>query len=1095
MIERMLSQGKVNAGGSIGSAFKSDDSGCNNKLSIVNILSTQGDSSSNGTHFGDRKYSTTTKIKSNSISSGSNERTSMKKAKKGSSEPKIQVKPKEPVCKIDESKKPEFYQRMKNDHSRNLCHQQNNHHRYKMYSSSEREHEEVPANFSSKITEKLKIAKKQVKDILSKSRAKATNINPANIKSSGPLLKKSRGRSNKSGQLSNRNSSNEGVGIGTIKIKKNSQQTIKFNKKKIQFVRQHSQNNKRTRSLSNNPKMFGSKKSDESGNTNNDADDHSSGSKKVSTKVERHQNWKVNGNKNEKIGAIASISKYSTPGNFPADNFQACKLAKENRNCEADNHLVNKDGNPISPTSTKSLIENDNTHAESNSKDAEKSKSNILSMTMKKKEGKATKNSGTIDASSYNTLISHQSKSFSNIKNEKSGGSIIDRKAIAISSKEDSSGLIKTTKRYKAPQEVQRKEKHSEIHVNNEIAKGYNLGFNYKRSSIKSNDSEDILKSPMTQGSDKCYLDTFSKTDKQSEEKSKKEYSEKHNMHDSLKFEHNNYFVTEKYNLANEFRDKRYSTQPDTNFSEPKKSKRDRQLKSPNYDCNHIQEGMSLHSFSSRTIEEGSSSKQIFFDNKIHMSKETRKKIRMEIKPEFEGAAKNRKPVFKDYAKNEAVLTSKGQRKKQGRGSKISNSVSESSTMLNNSFQNRENLKERHKNRQISSASSFQRCKSGSKTSYERVNSKPKVVQEYKERSQGSHTSNNREVVHQEKQPREVMYTHTSKAIDETLSSIYSTIEENSVCNKRHDISVVEADGILDQINSRMMKLHFEMIYKNLDKEEGKCEDFSFEIDNTNNMLVPKNSNAPIKTKNFIQLPNREDLYVEQEGSDGNPQWVADTQTIRIFPTSPTRRQNASISSPFTSPETNPRSPNGTSVMSPNTGPKSSSSKVADPRVKTSMYKYQCSSSHYYENSLFVEKPTLKKDQIMVEINDHEDNTKDKNDDLEIERELEYSQNFIYLNDSSSQIERSFESKNSEGTDSINPNNYSFISGVSNFVKQGKEKRFMSFLREKIHVLEEKTICLYPSLSTQNQLKHYKPSHFAINYKQPKGPELEYFKF
>lgn len=69
------------------------------------------------------------------------------------------------------------------------------------------------------------------------------------------------------------------------------------------------------------------------------------------------------------------------------------------------------------------------------------------------------------------------------------------------------------------------------------------------------------------------------------------------------------------------------------------------------------------------------------------------------------------------------------------------------------------------------------------------------------------------------------------------------------MCNKRHDISVVEADGILDQINSRMMKLHFEMTYKNLDKEEGKTDDFSFEIDNMNNMIMPKNLEAPIKTK------------------------------------------------------------------------------------------------------------------------------------------------------------------------------------------------------------------------------------------------------
>ena len=114
-----------------------------------------------------------------------------------------------------------------------------------------------------------------------------------------------------------------------------------------------------------------------------------------------------------------------------------------------------------------------------------------------------------------------------------------------------------------------------------------------------------------------------------------------------------------------------------------------------------------------------------------------------------------------------------------------------------------------------------------------------------------------------------------------------------------------------------MMKLHFEMIYKNLDKQDGQADDFSFEIDNTNNMIVPKNSDAPIRTKKFVQLPYCEDLYQENELSNGNIQWRADTQTIRIFPHSPTRNQNASVSSPFTSPQTNPRSPNGTTVGSP----------------------------------------------------------------------------------------------------------------------------------------------------------------------------------
>jgi len=102
---------------------------------------------------------------------------------------------------------------------------------------------------------------------------------------------------------------------------------------------------------------------------------------------------------------------------------------------------------------------------------------------------------------------------------------------------------------------------------------------------------------------------------------------------------------------------------------------------------------------------------------------------------------------------------------------------------------------------------------------------------------------------------------------------------------------------------------------------------------------------------------------------------------------------------------------------------------------------------------------------------------------MEIERELEYSQNFINIhNSSSSQIEKSFESKISEGTESINTNNYSFISGISNYVKQGKENRFINFLREKIHVLEEETIRLLPSLNMQNHLKMYKPSFFPVHY-------------
>lgn len=55
---------------------------------------------------------------------------------------------------------------------------------------------------------------------------------------------------------------------------------------------------------------------------------------------------------------------------------------------------------------------------------------NVLSMTMKANENILSKNSGTIDPNSYNSLLSHQSKSFSNTKNEKSIGSIMNNKAI-----------------------------------------------------------------------------------------------------------------------------------------------------------------------------------------------------------------------------------------------------------------------------------------------------------------------------------------------------------------------------------------------------------------------------------------------------------------------------------------------------------------------------------------------------------------------------------------------------------------------------------------------------------------------------------------
>lgn len=139
---------------------------------------------------------------------------------------------------------------------------------------------------------------------------------------------------------------------------------------------------------------------------------------------------------------------------------------------------------------------------------------------------------------------------------------------------------------------------------------------------------------------------------------------------------------------------------------------------------------------------------------------------------------------------------------------------------------------------------------------------------------------------------------------------------------------------------------------------------------------------------------------------------------------------------------------------------------------------------------------------IIHAVKDHEDELMDKNDDLEIERELEYSQNFISIvnPNTSIQTEKSFESRVSEGTGSVSTNNYSFISGISGgasisqYAKLRKEGRFINFVREKINIVEEESIRLYPSLNMQSHLKLFKPSFFSIAYQYPEGPKLEKFK-
>ena len=307
---------------------------------------------------------------------------------------------------------------MKDDHSRNLYHHQINHHRFnKIYSSGERDGEEAPGNYLAKTTEKLKLSKKKDSDAKTSEKAKFSNLNHNNLKILFKNSNKSRGRSNKSGPFSNRNSSSETPNTGAggipnaVKLK-NPQQTIKFNKKKIHIKRTISQNPKRPRSLSNNMKVLSSMKSDESGNNREEGEEsYANGTKKG--KAEQPTNWHNNGTNIEKIAALASISKISNTANFTSKDFTS-------------GHMLKKNTNPQQTLAVSPDNRNDPMKNQQNFNPNQK----ILSMTMKANENLMVKNSGTIEASSYNSLLSHQSKSFSNTKNEKSMNAIVNNKAI-----------------------------------------------------------------------------------------------------------------------------------------------------------------------------------------------------------------------------------------------------------------------------------------------------------------------------------------------------------------------------------------------------------------------------------------------------------------------------------------------------------------------------------------------------------------------------------------------------------------------------------------------------------------------------------------
>lgn len=250
--------------------LKSCSSGDKKGTSAGQYLSTRGETSSNGTE--EKKSSKPNKVKSESHSNDSNDRDTEQKIQKDMIDSNLQTLQKTMFKNFDSSKQPEIGQKISgnNDHSRNLYQQQNNHHRYRHFNSGQRDAEEIPGNYLAKTSEKLKIQQNKGERIKSNEKLEPA-MNTNNIKIFFKNTNKSRGRSNKSGPLSNRNSSGEVAHSGIrnpqgqpIKMKKNPHQTIKLGKKKIQIKRSSSQTQNRPKSLSNQGKLSTSKKSDDS---------------------------------------------------------------------------------------------------------------------------------------------------------------------------------------------------------------------------------------------------------------------------------------------------------------------------------------------------------------------------------------------------------------------------------------------------------------------------------------------------------------------------------------------------------------------------------------------------------------------------------------------------------------------------------------------------------------------------------------------------------------------------------------------------------------------------------------------------------------
>jgi len=655
-------------------------------------------------------------LKSASISSGSNERKSDKKVI------------------TDDHKEQDFWQKikMKSDHSRNLDTQQMNQHKYKIYSSGECDIDDMPGKYLAKTSEKIKNkakTKESNNDNIRPSFLNQSNFKKIIFKNSNL----SRGRSKKSDQLSNRNSSGDVGGNDdatkqgtTMKQKKNPHQTIKFNKKKIHIVRSTSQNPKRSRSLSNNVKVSTSKHSDESGNNKEEVYDETSslGNKKVS-KNEITTKWHNNASNIEKIAALASISKYNNTGNFNPGDFQGSAIirsgnANQNMNNYKESYIRNQQiakqesANPISPVSTKSTLEG-NTSQKIKDKLVATSdaKSNILSMTIKNNDSIANKNSGSIEANSYHSLLSHQSKSFSSTKqNEKSMNNIINSKSIVTKKSKDginTKGLAKADIKIATKDEMSSSDGFKNKRLNMAKIKPDNpWETNFQSDFIKVFNEDKILKNSSCQPNayEECLIVAESPGIPASIQKGQgwNQYNEGAQKNSMIR---NNI----------DFGDREYILRA---ASASDKNHRENKVMSPwSTNCNFDEEGMNLNSFSCRTIEGNILSKKVSLNNKQD-NQHFNKIDKIEYNPEFKDSNKQIMAAFKRYSKNENMISAKFQKNKKNlsyssnddneksTNTKKRNSVSGNESSIQNSIKRKQKVSQitRDKMRSISSASS-----------------------------------------------------------------------------------------------------------------------------------------------------------------------------------------------------------------------------------------------------------------------------------------------------------------------------------------------------------------------------------------------------